>query len=166
MAKPVLVAYATRRGSTREVAADVARVLRQSGLEVELEPAREVKKLDRYGAVVLGGALYMGRLHKDARKFLKRHRRQLSGLLLAVFAMGPKSTEAAELAGASAQLARALGAIPELKPFSTAIFGGVIDPNKLGFPFSKMQAIDARDWKAIQAWAGEIAGRISTAPTS
>ena len=53
----VLVAYATRRGSTREVAADVARVIRQSGVEVEISPAREVKSLDRYRAVVLGGAL-------------------------------------------------------------------------------------------------------------
>jgi menaquinone-dependent protoporphyrinogen oxidase len=144
----VLVAYATRRGSTREVAADVARVIRQSGVEVEISPAREVKSLDRYRAVVLGGALYMGRWHKDARKLLKRRRGELASLPLAVFAIGPKS--------AAAELARALDAVPEVHPFSTAVFGGVIDRSKLGFPFKRMPAVDARDWEAIQAWADEV----------
>jgi menaquinone-dependent protoporphyrinogen oxidase len=86
-----LVAYATKRGSTREVAAEVARIIRQSGPEVEISPAREVKSLDRYGAVVLGGALYMGRWHKDARRLLKRYRSELASLPLAVFALGPPS---------------------------------------------------------------------------
>ena len=94
----VLVAYATKHGSTREVAADVGRVLRQAGFEVEINPAREVKKLDSYQAVVLGGALYMGRLHKDARKLLASRCGELTSLPLAVFAMGPKSTEPQELA--------------------------------------------------------------------
>jgi menaquinone-dependent protoporphyrinogen oxidase len=74
----VLVVYATKRGSTREVAADAARVIRQSGVEVEISPAREAKSLDRYRAVVPGGALYLGRRHKDARKLLKRRRRELA----------------------------------------------------------------------------------------
>src|ERR1035437_2829749 len=151
----VLVAYATKRGSTREVAADVARVIRQSGAEVEISPAREVKKLDRYQAVVLGGALYMGRWHKDARRMLKRHRPELASLPLAVFALGPKeiTPEAIEKAGAA--LARALAEVPEVHPFSTAIFGGVIDSKRLHFPFSRMPAGDARDWNAIQDWANE-----------
>jgi menaquinone-dependent protoporphyrinogen oxidase len=158
----VLVAYATKRGSTREVAAEVARVIRQSGAEVEISPAREVKSLDRYQAVVLGGALYMGRWHKDARKLLKRFRSQLTSMPLAVFAMGPKSSEPEALESAGAGLTRALDDVPEVHPFSTAIFGGVIDPSKLRFPFKKMPAGDARDWKAIEAWADEVVSGIST----
>jgi len=158
----VLVAYATRRGSTREVAAEVARIIRQSGVGVEISPAREVKSLDRYGAVVLGGALYMGRLHKDARKLLKRFRAELSSLPVAVFAMGPKSSEPEALDGANAELARALAGAPDLHPFSTAVFGGVIDPSKLGFPFRRMPAVDARDWKAIEKWANEVVRGLST----
>lgn len=138
------------------MAADVARVIRQSGVEVEISPAREVKSLDRYRAVVLGGALYMGRWHKDARKLLKRHRRELASTPLAVFAMGPKSTEPEALESAAAELARALDAVPEVHPFSTVVFGGAIDPSKLGFPFKHMPPVDARDWKAIQAWADEV----------
>ena len=158
----VLVAYATKRGSTREVAADVGRVIRQSGAEVEISPAREVKNLDRYQAVVLGGALYMGRWHKDARKMLKRFRSELTSLPLAVFAMGPKETTPEALESAHAELAKALDEVPEVHPFSTAIFGGVIDPAKLHFPFSRMPAGDARDWDAIQKWAEEVVRGLST----
>ena len=150
----VLVAYATKRGSTREVAADVARVIRQSGAEVDISPAREVKSLERYRAVVLGGALYMGRWHKDARKLLKRYRVELAALPVAVFAMGPKSNEPEALAGAGAELARALEAVPEVHPFSTAVFGGV-------FSFGKKHAVDARDWKAIENWAEEVVRGLS-----
>jgi menaquinone-dependent protoporphyrinogen oxidase len=161
----VLVAYATKRGSTREVAADVARVIRQSGAEVEISPARNVKTLDRYQAVVLGGALYMGRWHKDARKMLKRHRAELASLPLAVFALGPKEITPEAIEKAGAELARALAEVPEAHPFSTAIFGGVIDPKRLHFPFSRMQAGDARDWNAIQDWASEVVRGFSTRST-
>ncbi|MGD0273338.1 MAG: flavodoxin domain-containing protein [Gaiellaceae bacterium] len=152
----VLVAYATKHGSTREVAADVARVIRQAGFEVDISPAREVKSLDLYQAVVLGGALYMGRLHKDARKLLERKRGELASLPLAVFAMGPKSTEPQELESSGAQLGRALKAVPEVKPLTTAIFGGVMK-------FGKKKPLDARDWKAIQTWAEEVSRKLGTA---
>lgn len=158
----VLVAYATKRGSTREVAADVARVIRQSGAEVEISPARDVKKLDRYQAVVLGGALYMGRWHKDARGMLKRHRAELASLPLAVFALGPKEITPAAIEKAGAELARALADVPEVHPFTTAIFGGVIDPKRLHFPFSHMPAGDARDWNAIQDWANDVVRGLPT----
>ncbi len=144
----VLVAYATRRGSTREVAADVARVIRERGFGVEICPAREVKSLDRYAAVVLGGALYMGRWHKDARKLLKLRRHELESLPVAVFAMGPSDTEPEAIAKSGAQLAKALDAVTEVRPFSTTIFGGVIK--------KKRTTVDARDWEAIQAWAEEV----------
>jgi menaquinone-dependent protoporphyrinogen oxidase len=149
----VLVAYATKRGSTREVAFDVARVIRESGLEVEISPAREVKSLDRYSTVVLGGALYMGRWHKHARKLLKRMRSELESQPLAVFAMGPGSTEPEAIGRVGAQLKRALDAVPEVHPFSTAIFGGVIVKKKTN--------VDARDWDAIQAWAEAVAHEVA-----
>ena len=66
MADQVFVAYATRYGSTQEVAEAVAGTLREGGLEVSIRPMRGVRTLDGYGAVVLGAPLYMGRWHKDA----------------------------------------------------------------------------------------------------
>jgi len=71
MSNSILVAYATRYGSTQEVAEQVAVTLRESGLEVSLRPAREVEALDEYRAVVLGVPLYIGRWLRDGRRFLE-----------------------------------------------------------------------------------------------
>jgi hypothetical protein len=42
-----------------------------------------------------------------------------------------------------------------------AVFGGVVDPTKLHFPFSRMPQSDARDWDAIAAWASETADELA-----
>ena len=39
---------------------------------------KEVRTLDGYGAVVLGAPLYMFRWHKDAMRFVSRHRQARS----------------------------------------------------------------------------------------
>jgi menaquinone-dependent protoporphyrinogen oxidase len=153
----VLVAFATKHGSTLQVARDVAATLRKHGLAVDVRPAADVMALTGYDAVVLGGALYTGRLHKDARRFLRRHRAALEALPLAVFALGPRTLEEEDVASSRSQLDHALATVPELEPVSVAIFGGVLDPAKLSFPFNRMEAVDARDPEAIRAWAAELA---------
>lgn len=74
--------------------------------------------------------------------------------------MGPLSVEDHDLESSRRQLERALAAVPEVAPFSIAIFGGVVDPTKLHFPFSRMPASDARDWDAIRDWAQRLATTI------
>jgi menaquinone-dependent protoporphyrinogen oxidase len=157
MARSILVTYATKHGSTREVADSVAETLHEQGLEVETLPAAQVDDLSHHDGVVLGGSLYMGRWHPDALDFLKRNRAALATQAVAVFAMGPRTTEAKDVAASRAQLAAALAKIPAVDPFAVAVFGGVLDPRKLHFPLNRMQAIDARDWEAIRAWARELA---------
>jgi menaquinone-dependent protoporphyrinogen oxidase len=151
-----LVTYASKHGSTREVAERVAEVMRGAGFAVDVMPAANVGHLRGYDTVVLGGALYAGRLHKDARRFLARHREALAVRSVAVFAMGPATNEPSDLAGSRAQLDRALAKVPDLEPISVAIFGGVIDPDTLRFPFNRMPASDARDWAAIEAWVATV----------
>ena len=67
----ILIAYASKHGSTREVADVIAAELEPSGLEVEVRPARAVEDPGAYDAVVLGAPLYMGRWHGDALSFLE-----------------------------------------------------------------------------------------------
>ncbi|HEX3608394.1 MAG TPA: flavodoxin domain-containing protein [Solirubrobacterales bacterium] len=55
----VLVAHASRRGSTAEIAEAVAGTLRRGGVAADCEAAHDVKSLEPYGAVVLGSAVYM-----------------------------------------------------------------------------------------------------------
>jgi menaquinone-dependent protoporphyrinogen oxidase len=157
MSKPLLVAYATKHESTHEVADAVAARLRELGVEADVRPAHAVETLEPYAGVVLGGALYMGRWHRDARHFLSHHRDALSSLPLAIFAMGPLTLEEKDVAGSRKQLDRALAKEPALEPLVVAIFGGVVDPNEQHFPFTHMPASDARDWDAIRSWAESIA---------
>jgi len=153
----ILIAYATKHGSTREVAAAIANALAVTGAGVDLRDAAQVDGLDGYEGVVLGGSLYMGRWHPDAIGFLDRHRDELEAVPFAVFALGPKTAEKADLASARTQLDRALAKFPAVAPANVAVFGGVIDPHKLRFPLSHLPASDARDWNAIAAWARGVA---------
>jgi menaquinone-dependent protoporphyrinogen oxidase len=158
----VLVAYATRAGSTRDVADRVADRLDAAGICVDVRPADAVTDLEPYDGIVLGSALYMGRLHADARRFLRRHRRRLGQLPFAMFAMGPRTLDEGDVAGSRAQLEGALRKVPEVRPVLDGIFGGVVDPAKLRFPFNRLPASDARDWTAIEEWADLAAAMFRT----
>jgi menaquinone-dependent protoporphyrinogen oxidase len=153
----ILMAYASKYGSTREVADAVAAALAQHGLRVDVRAANDVETLERFGGVVLGTGLYMGRAHRDARRFLHRHHAELAALPLAVFGMGPDSMADDKVAGSRAQLDKALQHAPDVKPDAEAIFGGVVDPDKFHWPLNRIPASDARDWDAIEAWADEVA---------
>ena len=61
MSTSVLVAYSTSYGSTQEVAEAISDTLRECGLVVDIQPAREAQKLSGYSGIVLGAPLFMGR---------------------------------------------------------------------------------------------------------
>ena len=155
----VLVAYASKNGSTAEVARSIGVTLSDAGHHVDVRDAAVATDVDCYDAVILGGSLYMGRWHADARSFLRRHRAALETRALSVFALGPVTLEEDKVAGSRKQLDKALeqlGVAPQL----VTIFGGAVDPAKLHFPFSRMTETDARDWVAIEAWAHEVDRRV------
>jgi menaquinone-dependent protoporphyrinogen oxidase len=162
VAHNVLVAYASKHGTTREVAESIAGMLRDSGgLTVEIEEAGCVHDISGYDAIVVGGGLYMGKWHADARHLLKRHRHELAEKRLAVFGMGPDSLEESKVAESRKQLDRALAVTPELEPIAVTIFGGALTPETWRFPFNRLPAFDARDWGAVRGWAEEVAAKIT-----
>ena len=57
----VLVTYATKHGSTREIAEAVATTLVDRGIPTEALAIDTVADVGQYEAVVLGSAVYMGR---------------------------------------------------------------------------------------------------------
>lgn len=169
MTTSVLVGYATRYGSTQEVAEAVAAALGEQGLAVTLKPLREVHALDEYGAVVLGAPLFMFRLHKDALGFLSRQREALASRPVAIFALGPTHDpyDAQEWQDARAQIDKDMAQFPWLTPVALELFGGRYDPGKLRFPIKqlagKAPASDIRDWDAIRDWAGSLAATFRSA---
>lgn len=161
----ILVTFASKYGSTQEVAEVVAAVLRESGFAVDLQPARAVQSLDGYSAVVLGAPFYIGSLLKDARQFLSKHAEKLAQLPVALFTLGPTKKEDYE--GTLGQIDAVLAKFPWLKPVAVKMFGGKLDPARLRFPDSlltklpasplhDMPFMDIRDWEAIRAWANSL----------
>lgn len=65
MDKKVLVAYATKYGSTEEIAEKIGQVLRQIDLPVEVLSTNRVSDLTSYDAIVLGSAVYGGNGSKE-----------------------------------------------------------------------------------------------------
>lgn len=96
MPRSVLVAYGTTNGSTARIAETIAEVLRKEGMPAEAVPARSVTDVSSYDAVVVGGGLYAGRWHKDARRFVRRHGRELAERPLWLFSSGPLDASASE----------------------------------------------------------------------
>jgi menaquinone-dependent protoporphyrinogen oxidase len=156
----VLVAHASKYGSVEEVARYVGAVLRDRGVACDVVAARQARDLEGYDLVVLGTGLYMGRLHREARRFLRHHRDELAHLPFAAFAMGPLSDDPTEKEKVRPQLERGLERHPELEPVATAIFGGVIDPGRMPFPYNRMPAGDHRDWDEIRSFAVSLTVRV------
>jgi menaquinone-dependent protoporphyrinogen oxidase len=80
----ILLTYATNSGSTVEVAEAIRDELAKDGTPVELRPVKEVQSLEGYTAVVLGAPMIAG-WHRDAMRFLKQHKAELSRLPVAYF---------------------------------------------------------------------------------
>jgi len=161
-AKSILLAYASRFGSTQEVAETIADTLRETGLEVDLQPMQEVKTLDRYSAVVLGAAIYNAKWNADAHQFVMQHQDALTQLPVAIFTLGPLSSSEAAKRNSRRQLDSELAKYPWLKPVALEIFAGKYDPSKPGLNFFEkfLPARDYRDWDAIRAWAMGLSARL------
>jgi menaquinone-dependent protoporphyrinogen oxidase len=157
----VLVAYATTYGATREIADAVAAELGAQGIETTVSCAAHVRDLGGYDAVVVGIALYMFMLHGDAKKFLRRNRKALAAIPVALFASGPTDDKPEDYATARETVDKALAKREWLKPVAVTVFGGKFDPAALRFPHNNpgvksLPAGDIRDWDAIKAWSESL----------
>ena len=163
-----LLAYATRYGSTEEVAQAIGAALAEADIPVDCRLLREVHTLSDYNALIIGAPLFMFRWHKDALRFLSRHRSSLATLPTAVFALGPVHDpyDEKEWRDSQNQLDRELSKFPWFKPVGVTMFGGKYDPGSLRFPLKMLAgdepASDIRDWKAIRSWAAELPVNLST----
>jgi len=163
MAK-VLVAYASKHGSTAEIAEAVADEIRKGGHEADCVEAGRVKGLDGYEAVVLGSAVYIKRWRGDAKHFLRAHSKELAALPFWVFSSGPTGDPAdddPEWLEPPKIMARA----EELGVRDHVVFGGRATPE--GGPMMRSMASgmpeefrDRRDWDEIRSWAARIAGEL------
>ncbi|WP_131736250.1 flavodoxin domain-containing protein [Actinomadura roseirufa] len=165
----VLVAFASERGGTAEIAEWIGAELRRAGVDADVRPAGTVSTLDGYDAVVVGGVLYEGRWHGDARHFVRRQANALARRPVWLFSSGPLDDSARdhriEPVRGVAKAARRIGAEGHVT------FGGRLERDARGFMAAQLaqrMAGDHRDRGAVRSWAAGMAAHLRTpgsAPT-
>jgi menaquinone-dependent protoporphyrinogen oxidase len=158
MATRVLVAYATKMGSNAEIAEAIVAVLLDAGLEAEAVPARDVKDVDPYDAIVLGSALYAAHWQRDANRFVAKRREVLKSKPLWLWSSGPLDwTRAVKNLPPADNVVEIMGDVP-FRAHRT--FGGRLDPANPAVDEQILrthQVGDFRDFDAIRAFARSIA---------
>jgi hypothetical protein len=93
----VLVAYGSKMGGTAGIAELIGQGLTDAGFQADVRPVSEVDHIEAYDAVLVGGALYSGHWHRQARRFVKRHASTLRTRPVWLFSSGPLNGSAAEV---------------------------------------------------------------------
>src|SRR5215207_3036856 len=160
----VLVTFASKHGSTHEIAEAIAAALRAENLTVDLKDAADVKAIaGYYDAVIFGSAVYAGSWLPEAKQLAERQHAALASLPVWLFSSGPIGGENPQPHDDPAQLAAPLG---EIKVRDHHVFVGKLDFAELGFAerfISKAvraQEGDFRDWDDVRKWARKIAAEL------
>jgi menaquinone-dependent protoporphyrinogen oxidase len=163
----VLVAYASKHGSTEEIAEAVAEELRGCGHEADCVRAGDVRAVDGYDAVVIGSAVYIKRWRGDAKHLLRKHAKTLRSVPFWIFSSGPTG-DPAEDDPDWLEPPRIIKQAEELGVREHVVFGGRAAPE--GGPMARSMAEgvpeefrDRRDWAEIRAWARRIAAALGQA---
>ena len=166
MKDKILVAYASKCGSTGQVAKAIGQTLASNGATVDVRPVKDVSDLSAYRAVVLGSAIRRGKWLPEAVKFVEAHQQVLSRVSTAYF------TVCMTLSQDTEENRRKVAAYLEpvhqiLKPVEEGFFAGKMDYSQLGFVERLMTERvmqvpqgDFRNWTAIQTWAQTLPARL------
>lgn len=162
----IVIAYASKYGSTEEVAKRIAQRLQQSGKEVAVKPAAQIADLGKPEAVIVGSALYQGGWLPDATTFVRKNAGALSHIPTWLFSVGPLDTDVKDDEEQPIELAEFRKKIGD---GHHAVFHGALKHDKLDrSDRMTMKAAgahegDFRDWNAIAAWVDGIAESLKSA---
>lgn len=163
----ILVAYASKHGSTAEIAEVLGDELRRAGAEADVKQASDVRDLEHYDGVVLGSAVYMKRWRPEARHLLHRLEHDLGDRPLWIFNSGPVGE--AKTDETWCEPAKILHKAQRLNLRDHVIFGGRVPQDPHNFVERAMlkntppEKQDARDFDEIRGWARQIAAAMTTA---
>ncbi len=157
----VLVAYASKAGSTAEVAVAIGKRLADTGLAVDVRRATNVRSVDGYAAVIVGSAIRAGQWLSEAVRFVRTHREALAARKTAFFTLcmtlQQDTPEHREKVAAYLKPVREI-----LEPDEIELFAGKMDYRKLALAprlivkGMKVPEGDFRNWDAIGAWADAL----------
>jgi menaquinone-dependent protoporphyrinogen oxidase len=163
----ILVTYASRAGSTAEVAEVIGETLAENGTEVEVLPMQAVKDLTPYRAVVAGSAIRGSKWLPEALQFIQTNRAVLAQKPFAEFTVSitlamSNSDQYRQTVSKWVEPVRA-----QVRPVSEGLFAGMLDFKKLPINLDtlllRLSVVlgifprgDHRDWNAIRAWAESL----------
>ena len=150
-----LVAYGTKMGGTEGLAEMVGSDLVDLGHTVDVHPAKDVNDVDDYEAVILGGALYYFiSWHKDARDFVKRHRKALQQRPVWLFSSGPLDESATEKDIPPIRSVRR--AMEQIGARGHVTFGGRLEEKQGNLPVG-----DWRDPAHVLSWVEQVSAELA-----
>jgi menaquinone-dependent protoporphyrinogen oxidase len=156
----ILVAYASKHGSTQGIAERIGEKLLQLGKEIEVRSVDTVSDPGIYEAFVIGSAIYYGSWIKEATEWVRRHQAILVARPTWMFSVGPLGLDFMD---DEQQPKEKVEFQESIKPRDHLVFFGSLDHHKLSFTERMMaKAVrapegDYRNWEAIDAWAESIA---------
>ena len=165
----ILVAYASKHGSTAEIAQAIADEIGSAGHDVDCVETKQVSDVANYDAVVVGSAVYMKRWRREARRFLSRERRALESRPLWVFSSGPFGEEPDPSWSEPGGVVRT---VEKLNARDHVVFGGRLPLEPKNFVERAMtqntppETRDLRDWAEIRRWAAAIATELGARTSS
>jgi menaquinone-dependent protoporphyrinogen oxidase len=160
----VLVAAASRHGGTEGIAKRIGDDLIERGFDVEVRRPQDVSDVNRYEAVVLGSAIYLGNWMKEARSFVEANADELAEMPTWLFASGSITGDPPV---ADDPNAIRPSVVEKLVSSTHArehkLFAGRLDSSTLSLSerlpvrMARGREGDWRDWQDIDEWAGSIA---------
>ena len=165
MTNRILIAYASKCGSTAEVAKSMGKVLVEKGCEVDILPVNQVKTMDGYNGILAGSAVRVGAWLPEAVDFVRNNQTTMQKIPTAIFTVHGLNWE-----NTSASEALRKNYTTTIKqmitPVDEVFFAGKIDYSTMTFlekmlcKTVKAAEEDRRDWGVINGWAAEIPGRL------
>ena len=169
MRDKVLVTYASKHGSTAQIADRISQVLGEAGLEVTERPIEKAADPGMFDAIVIGSAVYAGQWRKEAAEWLQLNSQLLAERPTWFFSSGPTGEgDPVKLMNGWRFPENLLDVADRIGPRDLAFFHGNLDMSKLNFGEKmvvkalKAPTGDYRDWQAIRNWATAVAADIST----
>ncbi len=157
----VLIAYGSKRGGTAGLAEMIGDELAAVGLKTAVKPARDVRSLDGVDSVVIAGALYATRWHRDARHFARRHAAALRERPVWLVSSGPLDDSA--VAGAIPPVRHVATVMSQIGARGEVTFGGRLESTAKGFPASAMAKTKAGDWRDrdhVRSWVATVVAEL------
>jgi len=180
----VLVAYASKYGSTKGIAEFVGERLCQQGLEADVLEVGAVRKVADYNAFVIGSAVYMFHWLKEARRFVSKNSALLANSPVWLFSSGPVGTQSRDAEGRDVLEVSGPKELDDLRalvrPRDHKVFFGALDGSRLtgimGFGYrmarrsksarDQMPEGDFRNWEEIESWAAGIAEALGSSASN